>query len=215
MSAASVQEQSAIRLSIPEQARTIAATSTSGTFCTVTTDEASGSPTPFGSYVDYILDDKGWPVLLLSSESIHSKNAAKHPRVSLFCHTPKAHSNEEAVTLSWVTMTGDLEDIPSDSLQQLKLAFSVIHHASEPLLDNKRYGLKRIKPASVYFGGGYDVESCFVSVDDYQNCKPDVIAAEAGDILAKANVEKRTELETVAKQIIGVPDKVRGDRANG
>src|SRR3546814_5536094 len=127
----------------------MSATGTSVTFCTVKTEDNAASPTPFVSYVDYILDDKVWPVLLLSSESLHSKNAAQHPRVSFFCHTPKAHSNEEAVTLSWVTLTGDLDEIPDDSLQQLKLAFSVIHHASELFLDNMMFGFIRLTPSTV------------------------------------------------------------------
>jgi hypothetical protein len=54
-----------IRPSVTDRARTITHVCTSGTLCTTSKmDEIQGSP--FGSYVDYILDMNGWPVMLLS-----------------------------------------------------------------------------------------------------------------------------------------------------
>ena len=64
------------RPSTVDKARTITHVCTSGTLCTTSRGEhAPGTEgSPFGSYVDYILDDKGWPVLLLSDQSMHTAN---------------------------------------------------------------------------------------------------------------------------------------------
>lgn len=130
-----------IRLSLSERARTVTYVATAATLGTFSTfgsaeQEAAGAGTPFGSYVDYILDDKvrglacllacwgwhvmwlvvgcaqwsadlidltcvdrpprsahntrqGWPVLLLSEQSLHTQNIKNNPRVSLFVQLPK------------------------------------------------------------------------------------------------------------------------------
>ena len=65
--------ENVIRPSITDKARTVTDVCTSGTLCTASVQEGvEGSP--FGSYVDYILDENGWPVLLLSEQSIHTVN---------------------------------------------------------------------------------------------------------------------------------------------
>lgn len=64
------------RPSIVDKARTITHICTSGTLCT-TSVMADAEGSPFGSYVDYVLDDNGWPVMLLSAQSLHTININK------------------------------------------------------------------------------------------------------------------------------------------
>lgn len=125
-----------IRLSLSERARTVTYVATAATLGTFSPDGPAGAAeataeaggTPFGSYVDYILDDKvgrrggwewgtwlnegsaewsrltslcfvffvfgihiqqGWPVLLLSEQSLHTQNIKANPRVSLFVQMPR------------------------------------------------------------------------------------------------------------------------------
>jgi putative heme iron utilization protein len=62
-----------LRLNVFEKAKTVASVCTSGTLCTVSShDGIVGAP--FGSYVDYVLDDKGNPVLLMNEMSMHTIN---------------------------------------------------------------------------------------------------------------------------------------------
>ena len=66
-----------IRLNVFEKARTVASVCTSGTLCTVSGHEGiEGSP--FGSFVDYVLDDEGNPVLLMNEMSMHTMNIEKY-----------------------------------------------------------------------------------------------------------------------------------------
>ena len=65
-----------IRLNVYEKARTVTSVSTSGTLCTISAhDGIQGSP--FGSFVDYVLDDDGNPVLLMNEMSMHTINIQK------------------------------------------------------------------------------------------------------------------------------------------
>jgi len=88
-------------------------------------DEVQGSP--FGSYVDYILDEQGWPVLLLSGQSLHTVNIRQSPLVSLFCQLPKT-AGQTSAALSRVTVMGKIEPCEDrDELAPLKLAFTLVH----------------------------------------------------------------------------------------
>lgn len=79
-----------IRPSTVEKARTVTYICSSGTLCT--TSALDQEQCPFGSYVDYIIDDKGWPVLLLGEQSLHTQNIKQHDAVSLFCQLPRSVS---------------------------------------------------------------------------------------------------------------------------
>ena len=91
----SSKEQS-FKLSLTEKARTVTSVCTSGTLCTLVQaapeDDQSKSGAilesikchPWGSYVDYILDEKGNPVLLVNEDSQHTKFFGQGGMVSLF-----------------------------------------------------------------------------------------------------------------------------------
>mmetsp|Transcript_16195 Transcript_16195/g.21186 ORF Transcript_16195/g.21186 Transcript_16195/m.21186 type:complete len:178 (-) Transcript_16195:911-1444(-) len=62
-----------IRLNVYEKARTVTSVCTSGTLCTSSAYEGIEGA-PFGSFVDYVLDDDGNPVLLMNEMSMHTIN---------------------------------------------------------------------------------------------------------------------------------------------
>lgn len=195
-----------IRPSLTDKARTIAHVCTSGTLCTL---DETGNNQPFGSYVDYMLDENGWPVLLLSDQSLHSKNILKNPSVSLFCQLPRAASQESA-SLSRVTVMGSVEPVPAEELPVLKLAFTLIHQYAEQIVDSPRFGFFRIKPGKIYFTGGFGVQSTWVDVDNYEKARPDVMATEVPTVLSRVNTDKQLELFLICKHVLNVkPDLVR------
>jgi hypothetical protein len=121
------------RPSIVDKARTIAHVCTSGTLCTTSVmDDAEGSP--FGSYVDYVLDENGWPVLLLSAQSLHTININKSPLVSLFAQLPRAQSTQTTAALSRVTIMGEVVGIDKEELSALRLAFTLAHPYAEQIV---------------------------------------------------------------------------------
>lgn len=160
---------------------------------------ADGSP--FGSYVDYMLDENGWPVMLLSTQSLHTQNILENPSVSLFCQLPRIASSS-AASLSRVTVMGAVEPVPAEDLQTLKLAFTLIHQYAEQIVDSPRFGFYRIKPEKIFFAGGFGVQSTWVDVQEYAESRPDVMAAEVPTVLAKANTEKQAELNLLCKHFL-------------
>ena len=76
---------SKIRLGIEEKAKTVISVYKHGTLCTSSSQEGIVGA-PFGSFVDYVLDDDGNPILLMNEMSMHSLNIANDPdgMVALF-----------------------------------------------------------------------------------------------------------------------------------
>lgn len=164
-----------IRPSITDKARTITHVCTSGTLCTTSVmDGAQGIP--FGSYVDYILDDRGAPVLLLSEQSLHTVNINQNPLVSLFCQLPRSQYGQAAAALSRVTVMGKIEAVPPEEMAAIKLAFTLVHQYAEQIVDSPKFRFCKIQPQKIYFSGGFGVMATWVDVDEYQLARPDVLA---------------------------------------
>lgn len=62
-----------------ETAKTIVDIVAHGTLCTVGPDGV-----PLGTYSNYILDDRGMPVLRLRADAVHTQNLRRSPKCSLF-----------------------------------------------------------------------------------------------------------------------------------
>lgn len=177
----------------------------SGTLCTTAVmEDIDGAP--FGSYVDYILDEYGAPVLLLSDQSLHTMNIKKNPQVSLFCQLPRSQYGQSAAALSRVTVLGLVEPVPAQDLSAIKLAFTLVHQYAEQIVDSPKFTFFRIRPQKIYFSGGFGVMATWVDVDEYAKAKPDVLAQEVTSMLAKINLEKQGELILLCKHFLGIAD---------
>ncbi len=197
--------ENTIRPSINDKARTITHVCTSATLCTTSiVDGISGSP--FGSYVDYILDENGWPVLLLSEQSLHTMNIKENPQVSLFAQLPRSQSTQTAAALSRVTIIGSVEEIPdnTEELNPLKFAFTIIHSYAEQIADSPKFKFYRIKPDKIYFSGGFGVMATWVDVTEYELARPDVLAQEVPSMLSRINLDKQGELYLLCKHFLGL-----------
>lgn len=197
--------ENAIRPSINDKARTITHVCTSATLCTTSiVDGINGSP--FGSYVDYILDENGWPVLLLSEQSLHTMNIKDNPQVSLFAQLPRSQSTQTAAALSRVTIIGSVEEIPNtaEELNPLKFAFTIIHSYAEQIADSPKFKFYRIKPDKIYFSGGFGVMATWVDVTEYELARPDVLAQEVPAMLSRINLDKQGELYLLCKHFLGL-----------
>ena len=193
-----------IRPSITDRARTITHVCTSGTLCTTSVmDDVVGSP--FGSYVDYILDENGWPVLLLSDQSLHTVNINQNPQVSLFAQLPRSQSAQATAALSRVTVMGTVEAVPAEALGPIKLAFTLVHQYAEQIVDSPKFAFYRIKPTKIYFSGGFGVMATWVDVKEYESARPDVLAQEVTNILSRINTEKQGELYLLCKHFLDLP----------
>lgn len=190
-----------IRPTITDRARTITHICTSGTLCTISSIDGAHN-FPFGSYVDYILDEQGWPILLLSEQSLHTQNIQHNPSVSLFVQLPRSHQEQTSASLSRVTVMGTIDEVPADQLTALKLAFAIVHPYSEQIVDSSRFKLVRIKPEKIYFSGGFGVQATWVDIDDYQQAKPDVLAQDVPNVLSRVNFDKQSEIFLLCKHYL-------------
>jgi putative heme iron utilization protein len=161
---------------------------------------------PFGSYVDYILDENGCPVMLLSDQSMHTANIKHNPSVSMFCQLPRQVNNQASAALSRVTVMGHVSTVPDEELSALQLAFTIIHPYAEQIIDSPKFKLFRLQPEKIYFSGGFGVMATWVNVEDYQNARADVLAAEVPSVLSRVNLDKQGELLLVCKHFLGLND---------
>jgi putative heme iron utilization protein len=199
-----------LRPTTVDKARTITHVCSGGTLCTSSV-MAGVEGFPFGSYVDYILDENGWPVLLLSDQSLHTQNLNKNPSVSLFCQLPRSQSSQMTAALSRVTIMGQVESVPADQLNALKLAYTIVHPYAEQLVDSNKFRFARIRPEKVYFSGGFGVQATWVDVETYQKAKPDVLAQDVPNVLSRVNIDKQGEILLICKHFLGL-DQVENAR---
>ena len=117
-----------IQLSPLERARTVAQVAHSGTFCTLSSEAERGNVQPFGSHVDFILDDGGAPVFLVSDQSVHTLNVDVDPSASLFVQMPLFTLSTPAAALSRVTLMGKVCAVTApEELRDLKNAYVTQH----------------------------------------------------------------------------------------
>lgn len=88
--------------SAAETARTIVDLVAHGTLCTMTEDCM-----PLGTYVSYVLDEAGQPILRLRADAVHTANLRRDPKCSLFVQP----GERPASLLARVTLIGQVEPV--------------------------------------------------------------------------------------------------------
>jgi putative heme iron utilization protein len=205
-----------IRLNVFEKARTVASVCTSGTLCTVSHHENIAGA-PFGSFVDYVLDDEGNPVLLMNEMSMHTLNIEKNALgddvsggeslVTLFTQLSSDTSeSKRGQDVSRCSLTCRVEKIIDDAedMAILRMRYSLTHVYADQVMDSPKFAFYRLIPEKIYYVGGFGVMAKWVDVEDYKDAAPDILAKEANEIVTKLNREFRDDLELTAKHLLGV-----------
>lgn len=201
-----------IRLSVEEKAKTVVSVCTSGTLCTTSTaEDIEGAP--FGSFVDYVLDDEGSPILLMNEMSMHTMNIVNNPTnpVTLFAQfsgkqSAAASDAPQGQDVSRCSITGIVEKIDpatAEDIDTIRMRYSITHAYADQVMESPKFAFYRIKPIKVYFVGGFGVLAKWVPVDDYKVAASDILATEAGSIVAKLNKEHADDLELTATHLLG------------
>mmetsp|Transcript_18152 Transcript_18152/g.39638 ORF Transcript_18152/g.39638 Transcript_18152/m.39638 type:complete len:357 (+) Transcript_18152:23-1093(+) len=199
----------AIRLKVNEKARTVFSVSTSGTLCTKSSHEGiEGSP--FGSFVDYVLDDDGCPVLLMNDMSMHTVNVQNDPdgMISLFAQLGRGSEGQDS---SRCSITGKLQKISDDdeAMDAIRMRYSITHTYADQVMDSPRFDFYRLEPTRVHFVGGFGVLAKWVPVDEYKEATPDILAKDAPDIISKLNREHTDDLALTAAHLLDCQDVER------
>jgi putative heme iron utilization protein len=213
-----------IRLNVFEKARTVASVCTSGTLCTVSNyDGIEGAP--FGSFVDYVLDDEGNPVLLMNEMSMHTMNIVENALngngenvsnlVTLFTQLANGSTaSKKGQDVGRCSITCRVEKIAptADDMDILRMRYSLTHTYADQVMDSPKFAFYRLIPEKIYYVGGFGVMAKWVDVEDYKVAAPDILAKEADEIVTKLNWEYTSDLELTAKYLLGITSEVEDIR---
>ncbi|VEU33982.1 unnamed protein product [Pseudo-nitzschia multistriata] len=200
-----------LRLNVNEKARTVASVCTSGTLCTVSGhDGIQGAP--FGSFVDYVLDDEGNPVLLMNEMSMHTMNIEQNAisnqdgvsnLVTLFTQLA-SETAEQSQDVSRCSFTCKVEKIARDAedMDAIRMRYSLTHVYADQVMDSPKFAFYRLIPEKIYYVGGFGVMAKWVDVEDYKDATPDILSKEANQIVKKLNREFKDDLECMAIHLL-------------
>jgi len=203
-----------LRLNVNEKARTVASVCTSGTLCTVSGhDGIQGAP--FGSFVDYVLDDNGNPVLLMNDMSMHTINIEQNALnnkgdgtsslVTLFTQLASENA-EQSQDVSRCSFTCRVEKIPreAEDMDAIRMRYSLTHVYADQVMDSPKFAFYRLIPEKIYYVGGFGVMAKWVDPEDYKDAAPDILSKEANLIVKKLNREFKNDLEDMATHLLEV-----------
>ena len=200
-----------IRLNVNEKARTVTAVCTSGTLCTVSSS-AGIEGSPFGSYVDYVLDDQGNPVLLMNEMSMHTVNIYenKDAMVTLFTQLQSKTGAGAGQDISRCSVTGTIAKIDpkDDDMDAIRMRYSITHSYADQVMDSPKFAFYRLTPSKIYFVGGFGVLAKWVDIQEYKHAKADILAKEAAEIVSRLNREHADDLRMTAMHLLDVENAI-------
>ncbi len=185
------------RPSAAEEARTIAASTNTGTLATLT---AAGDP--WASFVTYGLLG-GAPVLCVSHMAEHGRNLAGDPRASLAVVAPTSES--DPLASGRITLAGIVERPGGDELRAAREAHVAAVAAAKYYIDYSDFAVWVLRVQRVRWVGGYGrMDSATGS--DYAAAAPDPIRPHAAGAAAHLNADHADSLVEMARALGGYPD---------
>jgi heme iron utilization protein len=166
--------------SYAERARTLADLGRTGTLATLSRKYPGH---PFASVMPYALDEKGRPLLLVSSMAMHTQNLTTDGRASLLVAQPTAGDPLAAARL---TLMGEARAVPKDEIAGARAAYLARHASASYWVDFEDFGFWRLEPADLYFVGGFGAMD-WVAAADYMAAEPDPLADASESILQHMN----------------------------
>jgi putative heme iron utilization protein len=156
---------------------------------------------PFGSVMPYALDDRGRPVLLISSMAVHTQNLQSNPRASLLVMQPDWRGDPLAAAR--VTLLGDVSPAPQDARADLRELYLSRHANARYWVNFEDFAFYRMEIIDAYFVGGFGVMG-WVAAEDYAAASPDPLADVAPQILEHVNTDHNEALLVLAKSMTGI-----------
>src|SRR5688572_13895439 len=120
-----------------ERARTLCATLSTGTLCTIAREPAGY---PYGSFVTVALAE-GHPVFLISELAEHTRNLRADPRASFLFAEP---GEGDPLARGRVTLIGPCAPVDGDQRETAKRAFLEVHPQSSYYVDFKDFAFWRL-----------------------------------------------------------------------
>mmetsp|Transcript_11066 Transcript_11066/g.26230 ORF Transcript_11066/g.26230 Transcript_11066/m.26230 type:complete len:335 (+) Transcript_11066:122-1126(+) len=179
-----------------ETARTIVQLVGSGTLSTINEDN-----TPLGTYVSYVLDSHGMPLLRLRRDAVHTKNLERHAACSLFVHAPV----QPIRSVARVTLMGVVEHIPDEEMDAAREEHARKNsHAigvDAPRADDL---FMRLKLQRAFYVGGLGTGSAAeeIAPESYSTTSADILAEAAPGLVAYMNRERPLDIARITGDAI-------------
>ncbi len=186
-----------VRPSAAEEARTIAASTNTGTLATLT---AEGDP--WASFVTYGLLE-GAPVLCVSNLAEHGRNLAADPRASIAIVAPQREA--DPLASGRVTLAGVVEKPAGDERTAARDAHLAAVDAAKYYIDYSDFSLWVLRVQRVRWVGGYGRMDSATGVD-YAAAEPDPVSPRSDGAITHLNADHADALVAMARALGGYPD---------
>ena len=192
---ASRDEQAASAVRAPshaERCRTLVLLAKSATLSTLARDPEGF---PYGSLVTVASDDRGRPLLLISTLAEHTKNLQARSEASVLVTEP-LDAHDQPLAVGRVTAA---------ERAAVREAFLAQQPGSSYYVDFEDFAFFRLEPSSLRYVGGFGRMS-WVSAEDYRAAEPDPLARASKDILTHMNDDHADAVLAYATKLAGVAD---------
>jgi len=186
-----------VRPSAAEEARTVAASTHTGTLATLTADGE-----PWASFVTYGLLD-GAPVLCVSNLAEHGRNLAADSRASISIVAPQRDA--DPLASGRVTVAGAVEEPTGEERAAARDAHLSAVAAAKYYIDYSDFSLWVLRVRRVRWVGGYGrMDSA--SGEAYAAAAPDPVSPRSDGAIADLNGDHADALVAMAQALGGYPD---------
>ena len=186
-----------IRPSAAEEARTIAASTNTGTLATLTTDGD-----PWASFLTYGLLG-GAPVLCVSNLAEHGRNLAADPRASISIVAPQRDA--DPLASGRVTLAGAVEEPTGEKRAAARDAHLSAVAAAKYYIDYSDFSLWVLRVRRVRWVGGYGRMDSATG-EAYDRAEPDPVSPRSDAVLAHLNGDHAEAVVAMARRLGGYPD---------
>jgi heme oxygenase (biliverdin-IX-beta and delta-forming) len=179
--------------SYAERARTLVHLARSGALSTLSRRHAGH---PFGSVMPYAPDERGAPLLLISTMAMHTQNLEADSRASLLVTQPGW--TEDPLAGGRVSLMGRAVLVPDRERPGAREAYLGRHPNAAFWVEFEDFAFWRLEVSDVYFVGGFAAMD-WVTGEGYASARPDPLADAAEDIVAHMNRDHSAALLTLAR----------------
>ena len=183
-------------LAFAEQARTLVHLGRTGTLGTLSRRHPGH---PFVSIMPYAPDERGRPLVLISTLAMHTQNLAADPRASLLVAQP----GDDPLALARVTLMGAARRLEAGERPAARDAYLARHPNAVHWVDFDDFAFWRLDVADVYFVGGFGAMD-WLTVSGYEAARPDPLADAAPGIIEHMNRDHADALVLYARMLGGL-----------
>ena len=119
---------------------------------------------PYNSVMPYVLDENGFPIVLLSDLALHTENIKDNPKASFIITQGDPFSG------SRLTLLGEFVVIPEEECKAVREAYIAAHKDAEEWVDFGDFNFYKLDVKKVYWVGGFGSEAYigWLDIDKYK-----------------------------------------------